>query len=131
MWLDLINQTNAIEHIYGLEKPSLDAFYVKSVNFDFLTNSLKLSGDLGSYPQEPPLKWRRNKFNTVHIELELWNISKFSFSGYDRFLESKSSLAVDVLFEGNDEGVSCKIHELGFSCNAELLDVMKISAYQA
>jgi len=112
-----------ITSIFNEERPSLNSFRVKEIILDNLNNSLKVVGDLSSYPKEPPLKWKKGKFNTAHVVLEFWNISSLSLGDY-KTLEN-----IDLNVHKDGDNIIGEAGS-GFYCKAEIFDILEISGYQ-
>jgi len=123
MWIDLLDNKKALTSIFGENRPKLDSFRVKEIQLNILKNSLKVVGDLSSYPEEPPVKWRKGKFNTVHVVIEFWNLKAL------KLVDFKELEDVDLNINQATEGVVCETNN-GFYCEAELIDLLEISGYQ-
>ena len=123
MWIDLLDNRRPLTSVFGDNKPSLNSFRVKEVTLNTLNNSLKIIGDLSSYPEEPPVKWRKGKFNTVHVVLEFWNISLLNVGDF----KGLENINLNVSQDG--DSIICETSS-GFYCKAELIDLLEVSAYQ-
>lgn len=123
MWIDLLEDNRAITNIYGKHKPSLRFFKVKEINVKKFNNSLNIIGDLSSFPDDPPLKWKKGNFNTAQVVLEFWNLRALNLGDYFNF----EIVDLNIFKDGDD--ITCEA-ENGFYCQAELIDILKISGYQ-
>ncbi|MFT4924888.1 MAG: hypothetical protein ACI8WB_000978 [Phenylobacterium sp.] len=124
MWVNLLEDDKAVRAIYD-EIPSLKEALLHDVTIKNYGPSIEIRFDLNEYPKNPPKKWMVSKCNTVQVVIELWKPTSLIIDGL--FCES----TVDLTMSSNNGGITLQIDgEFTFSCNAELVDLKKISAYQ-
>ncbi len=101
-WLDLVTNPQGIREIFGAETPPLMGVGLQGVEIDREGPTLRLRMDLPTYPSSPPVKWRRNGYNVVQIELLLGGISDISLRGasvdmlVDIDIKSDGRLALEI-----------------------------------
>jgi hypothetical protein len=123
MWIEYLDNSQPIRAIFGEELPSLNSFALKEVLYDVQKKSLKLIGDLSLYPDTPPPKWVKGKFNCVQITLELWNVKFFKIG------ELGALDLIDLNIDKCGDSITCNTNS-GLYCEAEIFDLLNIGAYQ-
>jgi hypothetical protein len=124
MWINLLESDKAIKAIFE-EAPSLKSVFLHDIIINNYGPSIEIRLDLNEYPRKPPIKWKASKFNTVQIIIELWSLTNMKMDGL------LSGNLVDITIDSNKNGILLKIDgDFTLSCEAELVDLKKISAYQ-
>ncbi|MGC5054687.1 Imm50 family immunity protein [Micromonospora sp. DT48] len=123
-WLDLVTNPQGLREIFGAETPPLVGVGLHGVEIDREGPTLRLRLDLPTYPSNPPVKWRRNGYNVVQVELLLGGVSDISIRGVS------VNMLVDVDIK-SDGRLALKISSptLNMIAMATSVTVSKIDAY--
>lgn len=124
MWTEFLLDSNSINAIYNT-LPELKQVSIKQIELQDNAKSCCVRIDLNKYSENPPAKWKLNKFNTVQIVLRLVDISSVSIKGWDTLN------LVDFSFEKFDNKISLKVEGVTeIEAEFSFLDLVSISAYQ-
>ncbi len=72
-WLHLAENPKAITEIYSVP-PLLDNIQVVELKLHQDGPRMELRADLNQFPENPPVKWKRNRFNAVQINLNFFAV---------------------------------------------------------
>ncbi len=92
---DHIDNSIAILNMYK-NVPELKAVRIKELTLSENGPTAILKFDLNSLPDLPPKKWLREKYNTVHIELNLSGIENIALNGWDTHNIATISIDIDL-----------------------------------
>lgn len=128
MWIHLIDNPKAIEHIYGLHIPNLDKVYMQELKIIFGEDMLcQVRFDIYELPLSMPEKWLARNVNVVQINLHLvcsdTSITKLTKGFLPGKLEIKQELEFKkVIFNNGLED--------GFTIKAKWINLAEISGYE-
>jgi|GEM_PF-7007309 len=74
MWTDLISNKKMVESIFP---EGFDLGLPELSNISIDNNDIKMSFNLREFPKAYPKKWNKEKFNAVHLVIELGDIVEF------------------------------------------------------
>ncbi len=99
MWLNLVEQAKTLESIFKNDIVTLENIKIRRIEIDCLNGWIfKIYIDLNQYPSNPPLKWTKNKNNTVQIGLNFIENEIINFQNIDFSLSSGN---INITEEGN------------------------------
>jgi len=123
-WLNLVQNPESIKNIYS-SPPLLKGVRIKSIELRQDGPLLFMRLDLPEYPSKPPIKWEKEGFNTVSLELEFIEISGLRIENW------LNDNVADIVIKGTKDALCVETvnGNVIVSFSASSLFLMKTSAY--
>jgi hypothetical protein len=80
-WLDVIENPLAITNVYS-SHPDLSRVRVMRLELDEQGPTLLIRIELPTFPDTPPLRWRRHCYDAAIMELRLFGVSELRIDGW-------------------------------------------------
>ncbi|HLL55257.1 MAG TPA: Imm50 family immunity protein [Myxococcaceae bacterium] len=126
-WLYCADNPEAVTQLYGAAVPSLEGVRLAEVSLHEDGPRLRLRGDFGTFPENPPARWRLQGYNTVHFELDFFHFSDVSIQGWDS--DNRVTLHLESL-----SGPQVALRVTGDTVNIQLrcamLRISRLEGYQ-
>ena len=130
MWLNLVEKSITVKSIFKNDEVTLDEirlYYMGILVHNGWT--LGIGFDVKQYPSSPPIKWQKDKCNTIRIGLDLLDNEILFFQNSDFSLE-KGDLVIE------EDGIFKKVTFIAsksrlpvFICRCRWILVSGISAF--
>lgn len=102
MWFDFIEQKDFINKLYS-NVPELRKIKINKIQFDNEFNDMNIVFEMPEYCVNEPIKWKKQKFNTVVVDIKFCNV-------YNVVLSKKSSNNIITLeIEKTEEVLNIKL----------------------
>jgi hypothetical protein len=125
-WLLCADNPEAVFQLYGDEVPSLDGVRLAELTLHEDGPRLRLRGDFGTFPANPPPRWRLQGYNTVHFELDLYGFSDISIRGWSA--NNRVTIQMESL-PGPSVGVHVKGDTVELQVRCEMLRISRLEGY--
>lgn len=124
-WLNLVQNPEPIKNIYS-NTPLLTGVRIKSLELRQDGPLLIMRIDLPEYPSNPPIKWEKEGFDTVSLDLEFIEISDLRI---ENWLKDN---VTDIIIKGTKDALSVETENgnVIVTFTASSLFIMKTSAYK-
>lgn len=123
MWYDIIERNQFLNIIYS-EIPDLVKVRINKMTFDYQQNDINIVIELPEYCSNEPIKWKKQNYNTVVLDLRFCNVSNIEFNkrstGNKAIIDlRKNGLLINTSVKG----------DLLLNFNSEIVLVEQINGY--
>ncbi|OIK06865.1 Imm50 family immunity protein [Streptomyces monashensis] len=94
-WTSLLHNPEGITSVYQGNPPDLVGVHLHEAVLRTDGPTLTLRLDLARYPEQPPLKWAVQRFNTTQVEISFSGIREIVIEGFGADIRANVSMASD------------------------------------
>ncbi|MCE7083049.1 Imm50 family immunity protein [Streptomyces sp. ST2-7A] len=123
-WISVLDNPEGILRIYRNSPPSLRGVRIREFSMSRSGPTMRLLIGLSKFPDNPPMKWWREGFNRVLLDLHFVEVDDFSFTRFSpvSFCDFEMSKEGTVRFSAKSD--SMDLHGVAYAAY-----VARISAY--
>jgi hypothetical protein len=81
MWYELAENPLAIINVYH-SPPILEGLALSELTLHYNGPRLTIKAELNPFPDNPPIRWVRERYNKVQVQLDFWEISSINVSSW-------------------------------------------------
>ena len=108
-WVENLDDVRPIRAVFGETVALSNEINVHDVVIHRDGPEVRLRFDLEAFPSDPPRKWLVDGFNTVQVDLSLFDVLEFSMSGLARLMRCRIEVSRTdglIVTQASSAGVS-------------------------